>query len=409
MLLIVTIIIFFSTQIITTKWQEILILIGVLLFHELGHLVTMKLLKYSEVKMFFIPFFGAAVSGKNDKATAVKSCLVSFMGPFPGIVLGVFLYILFLLTKNYFVFKTAQVMLLLNAFNFLPIMPLDGGRFIDVLFINRRYFRLFFALLGAAFFLMLAASGKDLVLAILGALTVIGAISSFKLHGISRQLKSAGISAASVNDLLDDVSSLQVVIQKLREKYPRFFAPQIAYKAIYNQLKTIVDTIRFVPAKFFSKTVLLLSYLVLVTTSIVVTFFFMAADYREFLRPEVIDGKQYVFVERHLFGSKKAECPINESEYYDGKGTAFMPGGVISGTFFYSNGYRVGEWLSFNAKNETIERRIYDNGRLLTEATLEDGQWRTRSYGELPFLRRCSEEIQRLSQPYKTQYKYFQR
>src|SRR6266568_4405998 len=69
-LLIVTIIIFFSSQIISVKWQEILILIGVLLFHELGHMAAMKLLKYNDVKMFFIPFIGAAVTGRNQNSTA---------------------------------------------------------------------------------------------------------------------------------------------------------------------------------------------------------------------------------------------------------------------------------------------------------------------------------------------------
>ncbi|MFZ2631116.1 MAG: site-2 protease family protein [Desulfosalsimonadaceae bacterium] len=278
-LLIVTIILFFSTQIISVKWQEIVILIGVLLFHELGHLVAMKLLKYKDVKMFFIPFIGAAVSGKSRNDTAVKSCIVSLMGPFPGILMGVFLYFLFILTKNYFVFKTAQVMLLLNAFNFLPIMPLDGGRYIDVLFVNRRYFRFLFAFIGAVSFLLLASSAKDIVIGILGVFTMYVALSNFKLHGISNDLRSKGITATSVNDLIEDESAMQVVVNKLQSSYPKLFKPKMIYRAIFNQLTVIVDTIRFVPAKLFPKIILLIAYLVLVLASLLVAISFIAADY----------------------------------------------------------------------------------------------------------------------------------
>lgn len=44
-----------------THW--VLPVIGVLLFHELGHYVAMRLFGYRDVRMFFVPFFGAAVSG----------------------------------------------------------------------------------------------------------------------------------------------------------------------------------------------------------------------------------------------------------------------------------------------------------------------------------------------------------
>lgn len=406
-LLIVTIILFFSAQIISAKWQEIVILIGALLFHELGHLAAMKLLKYNDVKMFFIPFIGAAVSGKSRNDTAVKSCIVSLMGPFPGILVGIFLYFLFLLTKNYFVFKTAQVMLLLNAFNFLPIMPLDGGRYIDVLFINRRYFRFLFAFIGAAIFLLLASSGKDIVLGIIGFVTVYIALSNFKLHGISNDLRSKGIKAASVNDLMENESALQVVIAKLQANYPKLFRPKMVYRGIFNQLTVIVDTIKFVPARFFPKLILLAAYVFLVSASILVTFSFIAANYKETSRIEEIDGKKCVYVEKHLFGKKKSECPINDALYYDGKGTGFGRDGSIEDVFYYANGYRTGEWLTFDKSGQIIEKKMYERGWLLSLIKLENGTWKMYTLEDMSFLRRCSEEIQRLSQPYKSNHKYF--
>jgi Zn-dependent protease len=84
----------------------------------------------------------------------------------------------------------------------LPIMPLDGGRFLDVLFVKRRIFRLIFALFGAAVFFALAASAQDLFLAFIGVFGIIGSISSFKLHGMAKDIKSQGFSAVSMDDLL---------------------------------------------------------------------------------------------------------------------------------------------------------------------------------------------------------------
>jgi len=407
-LLIVTVILFFSAEIISAQWQEILILIGVLLFHELGHLIAMKLLKYNDVKMFFIPFFGAAVTGKSRNDTAVKSCIVSLMGPLPGILLSVFLFFLFLLTKNFYVFKTAQVMLLLNAFNFLPLMPLDGGRCIDVLFINRRYFRFLLSFAGASIFLTLSYASEDIVIGLIGIVTIYAALSNFKLHGISNKLKAQGVNAHSVDALIKDEGALQTVIDKLQFAYPKLFQPKLIPKAIHNHLKVIVGTLKFVPAKLLPKIVLLFSYLSLVSVSLLTTFFLLAANYRETPRAEKADGHKNIYAETHLFGAKRAECTVDEDLFYHGKGTRFSSNpGEISAVYYYENGYRTGEWLTFNEAGETIMKKIYEKGRLLSVATLENGEWKTYAYKDLSSTRKFLEEIQRLSQPVKSNYRYF--
>src|SRR5262245_26006745 len=44
---------------------NLFILVPVLLFHEAGHWVAMRAFGYRNLRMFFIPFLGAAVSGRN--------------------------------------------------------------------------------------------------------------------------------------------------------------------------------------------------------------------------------------------------------------------------------------------------------------------------------------------------------
>ena len=406
-LLIITVMVFFSAQIISTSWQDLLILVGVLFFHELGHMSAMKLLKYTDLKMFFIPFFGAAVSGKSSNPTALKSCIVSLMGPLPGIVLSVGLYFLFLLTKNYYLFKTAQVMMLLNVFNLLPIMPLDGGRFVDVLFVNKKYFRFVFSFLGAATFLFLAASAHDFLLGLFGAVTIYVALNNLKLHGISSELKSEGLMATSVTDLLSNEDALKGVVGKMRSHYPKLFSPNMDYKSIYNKLTIIVDTVKFKPAKFLPKTFLLGTYATSTLASILGLFMLISANYKEYARAVEVDGKKQTYVEHHFFGKKRGECSINSQLYYDGKGTAYETDGSVSEVYYYKDGYRIGEWLTFDRSSGVVEKRRYDRGRLITVSTLENGAWKTMTVEGMPLLRRWSEDIQRVSQPFKSNHIYF--
>ena len=67
----------------------LLILLPVLFIHEFGHYLAMKIFNYRNLRMFFIPFLGAAVSGQHFNVPGWKKTIVSLMGPVPGIILGV--------------------------------------------------------------------------------------------------------------------------------------------------------------------------------------------------------------------------------------------------------------------------------------------------------------------------------
>src|ERR1700759_4641270 len=60
-------------------------LTGVLFFHEAGHFVGMRVFGWRDLKMFFIPFLGAAVSGRRNGAESWKEGLVLLLGPLPGL------------------------------------------------------------------------------------------------------------------------------------------------------------------------------------------------------------------------------------------------------------------------------------------------------------------------------------
>ncbi|HZU38709.1 MAG TPA: site-2 protease family protein [Gemmataceae bacterium] len=103
------------------------LLIPILFFHELGHYLTMRWFGYQNLRMFFIPLFGAAVAGKSHNVAGWKKAVVALMGPLPGIILGAGLGIAGLWWHQAKLLEIAILLLALNGFNLLPFLPLDGG------------------------------------------------------------------------------------------------------------------------------------------------------------------------------------------------------------------------------------------------------------------------------------------
>ena len=67
------------------------VLVAILFVHELGHYLAMRWFGYRNLRMFFIPFLGAAVSGQNYNVAGWKKVVVSLLGPLPGIGIGILL------------------------------------------------------------------------------------------------------------------------------------------------------------------------------------------------------------------------------------------------------------------------------------------------------------------------------
>jgi Zn-dependent protease len=124
------------------SWSNLVILVAVLVFHELGHLAAMRLAGFADLRMFFVPFFGAAASGRKPGAGSAEHALVSLAGPLPGLLLAAGLLAFGDLQWRGLGHSSlwAEVVLMLvvlNGFNLLPILPFDGGRVFQVLLFGR--------------------------------------------------------------------------------------------------------------------------------------------------------------------------------------------------------------------------------------------------------------------------------
>mgnify|MGYP000623611177 CR=1 FL=1 len=128
----------------------ILYLLAVLLIHEAGHFFMMKVFKYENVRMLFVPLMGAFVQGKKSSYSQKQSLIVTVAGPFPGILIGAILMWYGNVIHSYWLVELSALFLLLNLVNLLPLDPLDGGQLFK-LYVrkNHELFLMFFALLSS--------------------------------------------------------------------------------------------------------------------------------------------------------------------------------------------------------------------------------------------------------------------
>jgi Zn-dependent protease len=228
------------------RWSisYLVILLGVLFVHELGHYLAMRAFNYKNVKMFFIPFFGAAVSGQHYNVPGWKKVLVSLMGPVPGIVLGVILGGIGLLLHKPILVKIALVSMLLNGFNLLPVLPLDGGWVFHALLFSRHYmldtvFRVFAALALIASPLVLHTR----ILPYVGILMLITVPVTYRTARIAAALKKEGLPPVSDDNQQIPPATAQVIISEVKKSTPR---PQ-SNKTIAQQVLQIFEMLNAKP------------------------------------------------------------------------------------------------------------------------------------------------------------------
>jgi Zn-dependent protease len=123
------------------NWTLVLVLTGVVVFHELGHFMAMKLYNYTDLGIFFIPLVGAYASGKKHEVSQLQSSIILLAGPVPGIVVGVILHFAAPYLDSdgshiHLLYQISWILIFLNLLNLLPIYPLDGGQLLNRLFLD---------------------------------------------------------------------------------------------------------------------------------------------------------------------------------------------------------------------------------------------------------------------------------
>jgi Zn-dependent protease len=99
-----------------------------LLLHEMGHVVALRREGVKASAPVFIPFLGAVIAAKSLGKDAAAEARVGLAGPVAGTIATLVPLGLWLATGDEFWRALAYIGFVLNLFNLLPVVPLDGGR-----------------------------------------------------------------------------------------------------------------------------------------------------------------------------------------------------------------------------------------------------------------------------------------
>jgi Zn-dependent protease len=114
-------------------WWFGLGLVGLIFVHEMGHVLELRRQGVPASAPLFIPFLGAFVGMKQMPKNAWKEAQVALAGPILGTLGAVGVWIAGVAFDSNFLKALAFVGFLINLFNLLPIVPLDGGRAVAAL------------------------------------------------------------------------------------------------------------------------------------------------------------------------------------------------------------------------------------------------------------------------------------
>jgi Zn-dependent protease len=109
-------------------WQFAAGFVVLLLVHEMGHVIALRREGIRASAPMFIPFLGAVISARSLGDNATAEARVGLAGPILGSIGSAACILIWHATGNDLWRALGYTGFLLNLFNLLPVVPLDGGR-----------------------------------------------------------------------------------------------------------------------------------------------------------------------------------------------------------------------------------------------------------------------------------------
>ncbi|MDW7979558.1 MAG: site-2 protease family protein [Verrucomicrobiales bacterium] len=244
-----TLVLFIALGAARWSWEFTLLLIPVLLLHETGHWLAMRLFRYRNLRMFFIPLFGAAVTGQNWNVPGWKKALVSLAGPLPGLVLGAALVIAGCALDAPALIRLATLLLIVNWFNLLPVLPLDGGHVLQAtLFCRNRWLDFGFRVAAVLVLMLLSVIGVGKLFFYLAIAFAIGLPVAFKLGKVTDQLRRRALPAPPTDADRIPQETAQAIITALKTEFPKGINDKTLASYALNVFETLNARPPSVPA-----------------------------------------------------------------------------------------------------------------------------------------------------------------
>jgi Zn-dependent protease len=103
-------------------------IVALLFIHEMGHVIQLRREGIKASAPIFIPFLGAMIGARSLGDNALAEARVGLAGPILGSIGAAACVVVWKETGNDIWRSLAYVGFLLNLFNLIPVVPLDGGR-----------------------------------------------------------------------------------------------------------------------------------------------------------------------------------------------------------------------------------------------------------------------------------------
>jgi Zn-dependent protease len=109
-------------------WEFAAGFVVLLFIHEMGHVIALRREGIKASAPMFVPFMGALITARSLGDNALAEARVGLAGPILGSLAALAVAVVGELTHSDMLIALAYVGFLINLFNLLPIVPLDGGR-----------------------------------------------------------------------------------------------------------------------------------------------------------------------------------------------------------------------------------------------------------------------------------------
>lgn len=255
--------------------EFILQLVIVLLLHELGHFITMKLYGYENVRMLFVPLMGAFVQGTKKNYSQKESFVVTVAGPFPGVLIGALLVMYSSEVESGWLMTLGLMFLLLNIINLLPLDPLDGGQMFKMFF--RKRHELFLMIFSFVSSMVMIAAGwiyESYVIMIFGFFMGFRVRAMQKKYQMHKELQEEEVNYSTTYKLLTnrDFSKIKRVVIEHTPALQTFIDQVSSDESdpiIASQVNSVLVTPLKNDASWFFKTLILLFWLASFATPII--------------------------------------------------------------------------------------------------------------------------------------------
>lgn len=372
--LVLSIIIFFRVGLMNSSWESAIILIVVLLVHEGGHWLGMKFLGYKDVSMFFIPFFGAAVSGKKLGASGSHQAIVAFLGPVPGILIGVIGLIVYRINPSPLLLQYIWMSLIINTFNLLPLIPFDGGRIMDAILFSRH------PLIEAIFRVIAVLAMAALAFAMSS--IALGVISVFLLMTLSENYAISKMAIRYKKGLQDQLpeltekippSQLGTMLPYLMEGLPQ---AQMNPRRLALRARALWSKLFRNPPGLWPTVGFLLFFLLMMIAGVggmFVTSIALSVK-TTVVQKSLPDGTTAFFQIKKIGRHTMSEVKLNDQGLYDGPITLWNFTGKKETEGFFTNGYRDGKWTDYDSNEQVKNVCEYENGKPIKYSVSADGE-----------------------------------